>query len=293
MFNLQRSVIGLIVLASLSVTVSSVASIPALDVIREYNLSYSQEFLSKISIPLAFIAGLISFLSPCVLPVLPMYFSMAFREKKNITRMTVVFSLGLSATITLMGLAAAYAGVTLISLQYDYESLIIVAGTFLVLFGVMAFLGRGFSFLHRKINVSPKGIKGVFASGVLFGIGWTPCIGPILSGILLMASVLGNYSYATLLMFSYSVGITIPLILFSLIYDKYDLSKNKYIRGKQYNMKIGNATYTLHSTQMISGLMLITIGLIFIAYKGTYIINTLDPLGTKMFVMMKQRSLLG
>lgn len=277
----------------LGVSVASIVLTPGMEKIREHNLQFSREFLVKVSIPIAFIAGLISFVSPCVLPVLPMYFGTAFKQKKKLMKMTLVFFLGLSITFTLLGLIAASIGISIISLQYDYENLIVLIGVFMVILGLMELSGKGFSFLYGRFSPGVNSTVGAFVSGVVFGVGWTPCLGPILSGIILMASVLKNYVYAGILMFVYSLGIGVPLFVFAFFYDKYDLSKNRFIRGKEFNVKIGSRTVTLHSTQVLAGLLLMGVGIMFIVYKGTFIVNTIDPFNSKMFVFSQQRSLIG
>src|SRR3989338_7663592 len=139
----------------------------------------------KISLTIAFLGGILSFLSPCILPFLPAFFAFTFREKKSISKMMLVFFFGFSMVFIAMGITASYVG-QLLNQYKDY--LVPLAGIFLIIFGIMSLFGRGFSgFFYNK---KPKNdTVGIFLMGITFAIGWTPCIGPILGGILVVASM--------------------------------------------------------------------------------------------------------
>ena len=94
--------------------------------------------------------------------------------------------------------------------------------------------------------------------------------------ILLIASVIGNYFYAGLLMLFYSLGFFVPLFLMSFLFDKYDFSKNKFIQGKEFKFTILGKKIRIHSTNLISAILFITRGSVFIIYGGTFITNYLD-----------------
>ena len=175
-----------------------------------------------------------------------------------------------------MGLVASFVGQMFEAYK---ELLILFAGIMLIVFAVMIFLGKGFSFIKFKRKMRNDRF-GVFLFGMFFAIGWTPCLGPILAGILLIASTLPILHSAGLL-FIYSLGIFIPFFLISFIFDKYDMSKVNWIRGKELKFRILNKEVKVHSTNLISAVLLFAMGIIFIFYRGTYIINNLDLLGTR------------
>ncbi len=230
----------------------------------------------SISFLVAFVGGLLSIISPCILPILPAFFVYNFKEKKEITRMTFSFFLGFAIIFILMGLAASFIGQMFEAYK---ELLILFAGIMLIVFAVMIFLGKGFSFI--KFNRKMRNDRfGVFLLGIFFAIGWTPCLGPILAGILLIATTL-PILHSTGLLFIYSLGIFIPFFLISFMFDKYDLSKVSWIRGKELKFKILNKEIKVHSSNLISAILLLVVGLIFIFYRGTYVINNLDLLGTR------------
>lgn len=233
--------------------------------IQEYNEQQAEFYAKNISLFIAFLAGLLSFLAPCTIAILPAFFAYTFKEKKKITQMTFIFFIGFSIIFVLFGILAALLGTSLTTIVQDNSTIIFFAGILLIALGVMSFFGKGFS-SFIKIKKKPKNdALGTFLFGILFALGWSACLGPILVGILLVASTFGSYIHAGFLLFFYSLGIFIPLFIFSFIYDKYDLSKTKFIQGKMWNI----GPYTIHSTNAISGILLILLGLLFVFYRST------------------------
>lgn len=242
--------------------------------IFEYNDERANFYLKNLSFVVAFLAGILSILTPCSLGILPAFFSYTFKEKKNITKMTFAFFLGFMPVFIAFGLIATFLGTSISMLQQNNRYLITIAGAFIVMFGLMTLFGKGFMFIKIRNRIK-KDALGIFLFGIFFGIGFTACMGPILVGMLLIASVLNNYLYSTLLMVFYSLGFFVPLFLISFLFDKYDLSKSKFIKGKEFEFKVFGKEIRIHSTNLISAVLLVTVGLVFIIYGGTFIINNL------------------
>lgn len=143
----------------------------------------------------------------------------------------------------------------------------------------------GFSFM--KFNYKPKNsIWSVFIFGVLFSIGFTPCIGPILSAILVASTTFSSTIYSALLLFSYSLGFIIPLFILSFFYDRYKLHKNIIFRGKEFNF----AGFKFHTHKFVAGLLLIILGIIYMIDRGTYLANTINPFNIKeLFYLYNDR----
>ena len=165
----------------------------------------------------------------------------------------------------IFGLIASFLGKSLAMLQKDNSLLVIIAGVFLIIFGLMALFGKGFSGIriNKKTN---KSTFGTFLFGVFYALGFTACLGPVLVGILLIAGTLQNYLYSGFLMFFYSFGLFVPLFLISMFFDKFNLSK--FIN--KINQRLGFSI-----TNLISGGLLIIMGLIFIIFGGTYVVGYL------------------
>ena len=184
---------------------------------------------------IAFGAGLISFLSPCVLPLIPGYISfisgqslneLVERKKINLIPL-LLFSLGFSFIFILFGAAASALGKILLQ---NSNYLRIVAGTIIVIFSLqlLGIINIGFLNFEKKYytNKSTKPLF-VFIMGMAFGFGWTPCIGPILGSILALASTEESISKGIVMLSFYSLGLAIPFIISGFLMQKFLLfSKN-------------------------------------------------------------------
>ena len=184
---------------------------------------------------IAFGAGLLSFLSPCVLPLIPGYISYVsgsslneLIEKKNINLVPILlFTLGFSIVFIIFGAAATYIGKLLLNNSYELR---IFAGLIIIVFSLQILGLINISFLNYEKRIHTKSNIGLFSPiliGFAFGFGWTPCIGPILGSILALASTEDNINRGVLLLFFYSMGLAIPFILSGYLLQKFlIISKN-------------------------------------------------------------------
>ena len=225
----------------------------------------SDEGLEKIQGPIllliviALIAGFISFASPCTLPIVPAYIAYSFRaSKQNIKGMTLAFFLGLSIVFTILGMSASFIGGFLRDNLALFSQ---VAGMVIILFGIFILLGKGFSGIKVKQS-KPSSYFGSFLFGGALGISWTPCVGPILVALLLLASTTSSVLTGGLLLFMYAVGLAIPLILISTYIEKVNKESRlwKIIEGKEIKIKFGNKIFSVHTNNLISGLLFIILG---------------------------------
>ncbi|MBI4143339.1 cytochrome c biogenesis protein CcdA [Candidatus Woesearchaeota archaeon] len=262
-----------------------------LEKISDYNQQQAVFYLQNLSFFVAFIGGMISVLLPCTLAILPAFFAYTFKERKEITKMTLVFFAGFSLIFIILGIFASAIGQTLTSIQVaDTKLLIFVAGILLIIFGIMTILGMGFSFMKMGAKTGHD-IFGIFSFGILFGLGWSACLGPVLAGILLIASTFHNYFYAGALLFFYSLGLFVPLFLISILFDKYNLTQKAWLRGKEYQVNLFGKIFYIHTMKVIAGILLIASGTIFILFNGTSIINTLDPLRSSVYAYIFEEKL--
>jgi Cytochrome c biogenesis protein len=188
-----------------------------------------------IELLVALSAGLLSFLSPCVLPLIPGYISYIsgsslneLLEKKEINIIPLIlFSLGFSIVFILFGAASTFLGQIVLN---NSNTLRIVAGLIIIFFSLNIIGVLNFNFLNyeKRINYTKKkGQIGSVLVGMAFGFGWTPCIGPILGSILLLASTEESINRGILLLSFYSLGLAIPFVLSGYLFQKFMvISKN-------------------------------------------------------------------
>ncbi len=230
---------------------------------------------------LAFVAGFLSFLSPCTLPILPAYFAVtAQAEQKNMSLMSVAFFMGLATLFVIMGASASALG----GLLRDHLFNITIAGGVLIaLFGVMTLFGWGFSGASFRQKPAST-FFGYYLFGAAFALGWTPCVGPVLSGILIMAASDKTILQGMNLLFFYAVGLGFPLIIISTFCGKLDRNSLfwRILRGKGWEVNIGGRVLLLHTTNLFSGLLLITLGIVLAMGYMTYI-NSIVPLEVQIW----------
>ena len=212
-------------------------------------------------------------------------------ERKEITKMTLVFFLGFSIVFVGLGIFATIIGQTLSVLHIaETKTLIFIAGIFLVLFGIATILGLGFR-LFGFNKKTEHDIFGTFLFGLMFALGWSACLGPVLAGILLIASTFHNYLYSAVLLFFYSLGLFVPLFIISILFDKFNLTKVSWIKGKEFEVNLFGKKFFIHTTKAVAGILLIITGLLFIIYNGTTVINDLDPLRTSYYAYLFENKL--
>lgn len=165
-----------------------------------------------LALPIALLAGIITFVSPCVLPLVPGYLGFVSANVKSRAVLgTGLFVLGFTLVFVLLGGLAGSAALVFLTREYWVQ---VVLGLLVALFG-LAMIGQ-VGFLQRtvKLPITPKvGLAGAPLLGVVFALGWTPCIGPTLSAVLVLASDSGDPVRGAILATAYSLGIGVPFLL--------------------------------------------------------------------------------
>jgi cytochrome c-type biogenesis protein len=208
----------------------------------------------------AFLAGLLSFLSPCTLPILPAYFAFTFQSnQRSIVTMTIAFFLGLATTMTLLGSGFTALG----SLMSGYkDALTFWGGLIVVGFGLMSLFGKGFA--GPQVQDRPVATTiGSYFYGATFALGWTACIGPILGALLTMLTLQGiAILQGAVLSFIYALGLGMPLILLATFFSRLGSGSRfwKILRGKGFEVQVGPWNLYLHTTSIASGVLLIAMG---------------------------------
>ena len=205
-------------------------------------------------------AGLISFLWPCVLPLIPGYISYIsgssineLVEKKNINLFPIIlFTVGFSIVFIIFGAASTFLGQVL--LQNSYE-LRIVAGLIIIILSlhIIGLINIGFLNYEKRIQTSiNKNFFSPILIGMAFAFGWTPCIGPILGSILVLASTEESLGRGILLLFFYSIGLAIPFILSGYLMQKFLIFSKNFKKNINKVSKIGGIIL------LITGILIIT-----------------------------------
>lgn len=236
----------------------------------------------------AFLAGVLSFLSPCSLPILAGYFSIAIRQQANrLGVMTVAFLAGLGTTMAVLGAGFTALGAAVIDRQ---EQLSFFGGLIVIAFGVMSLAGKGFAGI-RSFERPAATASGAYLYGLIFALGWTTCVGPILGAVLTMLLAQGSTTGGMLslvaggaLAIVYVLGLGLPLLLLvSALSNKGSESRlNKMLRGRGWEVAVAGRTLYLHSTTLISGLLLIALGVLLATGQMTELSRMLEgsPLST-------------
>ena len=233
-----------------------------------------------IKLALAFGAGFISFLSPCVLPIIPGYISYITGKKldeieknKNIVLIkTVLFSFGFSFVFISLGVAASALGNILLFFSSELR---ILAGIIIILFSLQLLGFLNFDFMNKEKRIETKSYKNnyifPFIVGAAFAFGWTPCIGPVLGSIIALSATEATVSRGVLLLSFYSLGLAVPFILSGYFMNRFLSSKKGF--GKYY----GRVTKTGGVILLITGILILTNQIQIISY---YILTTFPFLTT-------------
>ncbi len=213
-----------------------------------------------LSFYIAFAAGLLSFLSPCVLPLVPSYLAfitgLSFEEltrednrrerRKTIFFHSLMFGLGFSTLFVALGASATYLGQFL---SAHRDTIRIAGGILIILFGLFISGVFSFDFLQREkklhLRSKPLGFLGSYLVGLTFAAGWTPCVGPILASILLYASAQQDMGSGIFLLLAYSLGMGLPFLVCALALNSFLDTFRKTARHMGMITKVGGGLLIL------------------------------------------------
>ncbi|MBT2439012.1 cytochrome c biogenesis protein CcdA [Streptomyces sp. ISL-36] len=212
----------------------------------------------------AFLGGLLALLSPCSALLLPAFFAYSIDSASRLLARTGIFYAGLATTLVPLGAAGSFAG----RLFYGHRDLLVgLGGWLIIVLGVLQILGIGFA--SRRIaevsgRIRPTGALSVYALGLVYGLAGF-CAGPILGSVLTVAALSGSPAYGGLLLAVYALGMAVPLFLLALVWERYELGRRRWLRGRP--IRVGR--FEAHSTSLLSGLFFVVLGTVFLVFDGT------------------------
>lgn len=235
--------------------------------------------MDHVTLAAAFVAGLLSFVSPCVLPLVPGYLSFVSgrtldemrgpeasgARRRQVFIAALAFVAGFSAVFVALGASASAIGQFLLA---RLNVLGKIAGLIVILFGLhtMGVLRLGWLYAEKRVQPArkPAGLLGAFMVGVAFAFGWTPCIGPILAGILAVAATRETVREGVQLLTVYSLGLGIPFLATALAVDRFFAA-------------VARVRRFYHAIEITAGLLLVTIGLLIFTNRLSLVARLLVP----------------
>lgn len=229
----------------------------------------------SITIGIAFLAGILSFLSPCVLPLVPGYISLMSgvsidrlkdggsggNARRAVIVNSLAFNAGLSVIFLALGTTAGLVGASIINNIWVR----IIGGLVIILFGLQLIGLLKIATLYKDTrffsNDKPRGPLGSFTLGIAFAAGWTPCIGPILGGIIGLAAASGGWRNGLILSAFYSAGLAIPFLVTGLGINQFLAFYGKFRKH-------------LHKVEVVSGVVLIVVGLLVMTGQSTLLTSS-------------------
>ena len=229
---------------------------------------------ASLGVTISFTAGLLSFLSPCVLPLIPSYISfitgLSLEDVQRSRRVALIHSLLFIAGFTLVFLALGATATVLGRLLLRHRDwvgrvggvLVIVLGLYLLGVFNLSALAR-----ERRIHIAdkPLGYLGTMVVGMAFAAGWTPCIGPILGGVLTYTASAADLDRGLVLLFAYSLGLALPFLLAALMIDRFMSLFQRYRSALLW-------------TSRVSGVLLIAVGILMLTGSMTVLTAWLQGL---------------
>ncbi|MEU9603913.1 cytochrome c biogenesis CcdA family protein [Streptomyces sp. NPDC048057] len=219
--------------------------------------------MTEIGYLAAFLGGLLALISPCSALLLPAFFAYSLDSTGRLLARTGIFYAGLATTLVPLGVAGSYAS------RFFYgnrDLLVSVGGWLIIALGVAQILGLGFA--SRRLSaisgrIRPTTAAPVYALGLVYGFAGF-CAGPILGSVLTVSAFSGSPVYGGLLLAVYALGMAVPLFFLALLWDRFDLGKRRWLRGR--GLAVGR--FQLHTTSLLSGLFFVLLGSLFLVFDG-------------------------
>ena len=227
--------------------------------------------MSDVAVPIAFGAGLASFLSPCVLPLIPSYVTFitgmtlddVARSRRTALVHALLFVLGFSLIFLALGASATLLGRLLVTYRVWISR---VGGVLVLAFGLylLGLFNLGAFARERRVHITdkPLGYLGTVVVGIAFGAGWTPCIGPILGSILTYAATQAEVSRGVGLLAAYSLGLAVPFVLAAVAIERFVAVFQRMRSGMVWVSRISGALLVIVAVLMLTDYLTVITGVL-------------------------------
>src|SRR3990167_7633441 len=231
--------------------------------------------LFETSILASFLAGLIALFAPCCITfMLPAYFAYTFKQKKGIILMTFIFFFGVATILVPIGLGVAF----LTQLFKGYHTQVFfLGGILMILISFLAFSGKKFSMPFKQLPILKKhDALSVYALGLFSGLA-SSCCAPVLAGVLTLSALSLNLFQALILTLVYVFGMVFPLFILAYFWDSFNWSESRLVRGIMIRFKIFEKEFSIHSSNLLTGIIFLIIGIYILYLAATNQITSVSP----------------
>jgi cytochrome c-type biogenesis protein len=218
------------------------------------------------SVLVAFVGGMLALAAPCcVTYLLPAYLASVYRAQRAVLAMTFIFAAGIAVVLLPMVLGVA---VLADMLGAFHTEVFIVGGVFLVFLGGWSLAGRNFALPMRPAPTGNYSVASVFGLGVFSGAA-SSCCAPVLAGVLTLSAVSSSLPQALMIGSAYILGMVAPLLALAYFWDRLELANHPVVRGRRLTIGAGRLKGSLHSTNLLAGVMFIAMGVLIITLAFT------------------------
>lgn len=231
--------------------------------------------LFETSIIASFLGGMLALFAPCCITfMLPAYFAYTFKQKKAILLMTFVFFLGVAAILVPIGL-----GISFLSQFFKgyHTQVFYLGGVFMILLAFLSFSGKKFNPPFKTTPLLKKhDVFSVFGLGLFSGLA-SSCCAPVLAGVLTLTALSAGTFQALILSLVYVFGMVFPLFILAYFWESFNWSKSRLVRGITFRFKFVGKQFIIHSTNLITGIVFLLIGIYILYLAAMEKITSVSP----------------
>lgn len=240
--------------------------------------------LFEASIIASFLAGMVALFAPCCITfMLPAYFAYTFKQKRSIIFMTFIFFFGVATILVPIGLGVAF----LTQLFKGFHTQVFyLGGIFMILLAFLAFSGKKLSMPFKQLPLLKKhDALSVYGLGLFSGLA-SSCCAPVLAGVLTLSAISASLFQALILSLMYIFGMVFPLFLIAYFWDSFNWSESKLVRGVMIRFSIFRRTIHFHSTNIVTGMIFLIIGIYIIYLAFNNKITSVTPSQTQFMAYL-------